>query len=90
MNTIQKLNKIEKIRKMPMKFHAEFIKKSPIMSLREAVLEYSETYNMQDESEAEDTRYAMRDLVSNNLSPTFSTMFEKQVDEIDSQFDEEN
>jgi hypothetical protein len=88
LNTIRKLRQLNKKRTAP-KFHAEFIKTSPIITLKNAVLDYTETYNLKDEEEAEETRTAFRDLVSNNLSPNFVALFEIKAEEIDVLFDKE-
>ena len=79
MTTLQKLNKIEN-QKSRVVFNAEFVKPSPILSLRDAVLDYAKTYDDEDGAEL---RTALRDKVQANLSPLFNEAFIARADQVD-------
>jgi len=87
LNAIKKIEKQMALRNSQLKFYNDFMKKLPGLSLGKAISEYTETYNLPDEQIAEDTRFALREHISEFTSDSFAVIFTVKADEVDSLFE---
>lgn len=85
-STIKKTNRIKKVHDHISSWnytsHEEFMTRLPKITLKEAIAEYRETYEYEDEDVADNTREAMLEAVE-SLSSLFQACFLQAAEEAD-------